>query len=224
MFQAIVIGDFVQLEQLGLKLYREDNKPAALLCLDHIFVVPPYIDRPTIEATISTLEMFFAYTRLLHDIACLDDPCNNLPAQKLFAFQASRAEAFSISPGALLYDEVADQQMLFSQEKDGKRSVPRRDLSRVLKTLLGNRLRCRVLEENQVCCRAKVFSTCLDALLGTCTNGECGRVHVDPAILNPGWYNDRVRIHLLQIQVFQTLHFVNPVPERDEQQMYVVNC
>jgi hypothetical protein len=165
--------------------------------------------------------MFYAYTRPLHDIASLVDPCNNQGVQQLFAFQALREDVFSIFPCAFLYREVANQQVLFFQEKDGKRSVSRRDLSHVLKNALGERLRARVMEENDICRRMRVFSPCLYALLGTCTRPECPRDHPDPAKLNPDWYNDRVRIHLQQILIFQNLHFVNLGPERGKQQMYV---
>jgi hypothetical protein len=220
MFQAIIARDAKQLQQLGFKFY-DDNKPAALLCLDQIFIAPPLIQGATIQETISSLEMFYAYTRLVHDIAGHADPCNDRPVQKLFAFEVSREDVFSIHPGTFLYGEVADQQALFFRGADGKRLVSRRDLSRVLKHSLGERLRSRVMQENEICRRAKVFSPCINAFLGTCakTTADCPRDHVDPVIMKPDWYNNRVRIHLQQIQIFQSLHFVRLGAERGKQQM-----
>jgi hypothetical protein len=222
MFQAIILGKSGRLQQLGRIFHQDHNKAAALLCLDHIFATPPHIQEATIQHTISLLAMFITYTRLLHDIANLVEPCNDLLVQKLFAFQVSREDMFSVFPGASLYREVDNQQEPPFHEKDGKRSVSRRDLSRILKNYLAERLRSRIMEENDICRRAKVFSPCLNALLGTCTRTECPRDHVDPAILNPDWYNLRVRIHLQQILVFQNLHFVNLGTERGKQRRYAV--
>jgi hypothetical protein len=108
------------------------------------------------------------------------------------------------------------------RDKHPSRLVSRRDLTRVLRVSLSERLWCKVMEENEICLTAKVFSPCLYALLGTCTR-ECSRDHVDPATLNqPGfYYNCRVRLHLKQIQIFQTLRFIDPGNECTGQQRYV---
>lgn len=224
MFQAIVSGNLGHLEQLGLRFYQEHNKPAALLCLDHIFVDPPRIQEATIQQTISSLEMFSAYARLLHDVATHADPCNDRRVQQLFAFQASREDVFGIFPDSFLFREVADRQVLYFQEKDGRRTVSRRELSGVIKNALGDHLRSKVTEENEICRKANIFSPCLYALLGSCTRAECHRGHPDPVMLNPEWYNSRVRIHLQQILIFQNLHFVDMGLERGKQQMYVPRC
>jgi hypothetical protein len=163
--------------------------------------------------------MFYAYTRLSHDIAVHADPCDNGPVRKLFAFEVAREDVFSVHPGTFLYGEVADQQALFFRAEDGIRLVSRRDLSRVLKNSLGERLRGRVVQENEICRRAKVFSPCLNALQGNCTRIECPRDHVDLSNIEPEWYNNRVRIHLQQIQIFQSLHFIRLGPDRGKQQM-----
>jgi hypothetical protein len=221
MFQAIISGNSDRLQQLGLIFHKKQNKAAELLCLDHIFNTPPRIQGATIQHTISSLAMFYSYSRLLHDIANLADPCHDSLVQKLFAFQVSREDMFSIFRSASLHREVDDQQERLFHEQDGKLSVSRVDLSRVLKTYLGERLRSRITEENDICRRAKLFSPCLNALLGTCVRTDCPRDHVDPAILNPDWYNLRVRIHLQQILVFQNSHFVILGSERGKQRMYV---
>jgi hypothetical protein len=219
MFHAIISGNSDRLQQLGLIFHKNQNKAAALLCLDHIFDTPPHIQGATIQHTISSLAMFYTYVRLLHNIANLVEPCHDPLVQKLFAFQVSREDMFEIFRSASLHREVDDKQERLFHEKDGKRSVSRGDLSHILKFYLGERLQSRIMEENDICRRAKVFSPCLNALLGTCARVDCPRDHVDPAILNPDWYNLRVRIHLQQILIFQNLHFVNLRTER--QRMYV---
>jgi hypothetical protein len=197
-----------------------------LLCLDHVFATPPRIHGATIHETITLLEMLYAYTRLLHDIANLVDPCDDQSVQKLFTFQSAREDMFWVLPSGRLYCEVVEQQMPFfeQEQKDGisaKWLVSRGDLSYVLRNYLVERLRFRVLEESEICRRAKVFSPCLNHRLAACTREECRLDHVDPGMLNPAWYNHCVRIHLQQILIFQNLHFVNLGLERGKQQMYV---
>ncbi|KZP30397.1 hypothetical protein FIBSPDRAFT_1038357 [Athelia psychrophila] len=225
MFKAIQAKDMKVLEQLGLQFWKAGNKEAALLCLDHIFLDPPRLHDIGIQATISALEMFFGYSTLLHDVACWKDPCGNAPIRKLFAFDELREDVFAVTPGSTLYREVANQQMFF-QDKDGCRSVSRNDISRVLRRWLTERLRHRVLEENQLCKAAKFFQRpqypCLDALLGACRMPKCQQPHIRPSDITIPWHQARVRLHLLQIQIFGTLHFVDlgPGTQREDEQRY----
>lgn len=221
MFQAIIAQDYSKLQHIGLKFYKEDNKPAALLCLDHIFARPPRIQCGSIAETISSLEMFYGYTRLLHDIACLPNPCNGRSVQKLFAFEIARENIFSVAQGALLHRQVGHQGALFFNEKNGKLLVPGSELARVLKGALGERLRSRVMEENKICRAAAVFTPCPHGTMDACSQSNCPRDHFNPATMTPDHYNERVRIHFQQIQIFQTLHFVDLGPERDANQRCV---
>jgi hypothetical protein len=211
--------NLTQLQELGLKFHLENNKPAALLCLDHIFIRPPQVQRATIQETVLLLEMFYTYASLLRDIAFLSDPCTPRLVQKFLAFQMSKEDEFTIPLGTFLYDQLTAQRAHSAEGEEGVRLISKLELSRVLKYALSERLRSRVMLENEVCRRAKVFSPCLYALLGTCSRPECPRDHVDPSVL---WYNNRVRIHLQQIQIFQTLHFINLGPEQGKQHRYVI--
>lgn len=220
MFQAIVSNDIPRLRQLGLKFHFEANKPAALLCLDHVHRSPFGFQGTTHEEMISTLEIFHTYARLLHDFTFSPDPCHERTVQKLFAFKPRMEDNFAVPKGTFLYNAIASAEpMVQSDETDDQvRLVPQTELSQVFKQSLSERLRCRVMEENEVCRSAKVLSTCLNALEGSCQRSECPRDHVDPARLNPKWYNDRVRIHLQQILIFQTLHSIDLGQERWWQQ------
>lgn len=223
MFRALVAGNVGDLERLGLKFDELGNKAAALRCLDHLFTHPPQIEgASTIEETVKILETFFVYTNLLHDVTCLapDNLCKSRAAQKLFAFEMVGEDMFAIAHGAILYGQVVHQEIPFIENQDGKRTVSWSGLSRALKTYLSDRLRDKVVEENQLCRRAKIFSPCLDALIGSCPWGvDCWRGHVNPVTLTPGWYNGRIRMHLLQIQIFQNLHFINIGSEKGRQKM-----
>lgn len=223
MFQAILSEDVTRLQQLGLKFHLEDNKPAALLCLDHVHTSPFEFQGTTLEETISTLEMFHAYAKLLHDVAFNPDPCHEGTVQKLFAFSPRGEDSFFVPQGTFIYNAIAEQAVQFEADHD-VRLVSQTEISQAFKNGLSERLRRRVMDENEVCRSAKIFSPCLYALEGSCQRPECPRDHVDPARLNQKWYNDRVRIHLQQILIFQTLHSVDvDYQERWRQQRYLIN-
>lgn len=224
MFQAILSQDVPRLQQLGLKFHLEDNKPAALLCLDHVYSYPFGFQETTFEETISALEIFHAYASLLHDVAFTPEPCREGIIQRLFAFSPEREDRFLVHKGTFLYNAIAKQEVQFSEANHDIQLVSQTELSQAFKNSVSERLRRRVMEENEVCRSAKIFSPCLYALEGSCqrSTSECPRIHVDPARLNQKWYNDRVRIHLQQILIFQTLHSVY-LEERWWQQRYMIN-
>lgn len=223
MFNAIFQKDTKRLEQLGLEFYKEKNMHAALLCLDHIFTNTPSLQGLSAGETVKTLEMFFSYATLLRDIACFKDPCGNEQIRKVFGFVELREDVFAMTPGSTLHREVANQQMFF-QDKDGHRTVSRNDASRVIRRYLTDRLRQRVLEENKTCRAAKSLQPsaypCIDALAGTCKTHGCQHAHIKPEDISLSWYQNRVRAHLLQIQIYQTLHFIDlgPGTHREDEQ------
>ena len=175
----------------------------------------------TLKETISTLEIFYAYARLLHDLVLTADPCRKRMVQKLFAFSAVRGDSFSVPKGTILYNAIAKLDVRPEEENGEIRLISEAALSQVFKTCLSERLHYKVMEENEVCRRARIFSPCRNALEGTCHRPECHREHVEPGRLTPKWYNDHVRIHLQQILIFQTLHSVDLGPERWWQQRYL---
>ncbi|KZP30395.1 P-loop containing nucleoside triphosphate hydrolase protein [Athelia psychrophila] len=219
MFKALVAGNAHDLQQLGLKFDQQENKAAALLCLDHINKTPvPIGEAQTIKKGIELLEPFLVYAQLLHDAACIKDPSRNRTAQRLFAFIARAEDLFTISHGTFLAD--IDAPFI---EMDGMRALSSQNLGRALKNGLSDRLKARVIEVHQLCRKARIFSPCLNALIGTCRSIDCRRGHFDSAALDSHWYNDRVRLCILQIQVYQQLHFIDIGPEQGREKIYLVN-
>ncbi|KAF7986147.1 hypothetical protein HWV62_38516 [Athelia sp. TMB] len=205
MFQALITHRSQDLRRLGLKFNEENNKAAALLCLDHFHSTsPPICEANTVEEGIAILEPFLVYAELLHDAARIEDPSKSRTAQKLFAFMPSEEDLFTITGGTFLDRLKAP----FSEEND-KRTLLSKDLSVALKSGLSERLKVKVMEMHYLCRKAKIFLPCLNYLLGTCKTVDCPRGHFGPAALTPRWYNDRVRLHMLQIQIFQQLHFID---------------
>lgn len=217
MFQALIAHRSGDLRRLGLKFNEQNNKAAALLCLDHFHSTsPPICEANTIEEGITILESFLVYAELLHDAACIEDPSKSRTAQKLFAFMPLEEDLFTITGGTFLDHMKAP----FLEESD-KRTLTSKDISVALKRGLSEHLKVKVMEMHYLCRKAKIFLPCLNYLLGTCKTVDCPRGHFGPAALTPRWYNDRVRLHMLQIQIFQQLHFIDIKTELGER-TYVV--
>lgn len=223
MFSAIIAKKSQKLQRLGLSFYHSDNKPAALLCLDHVFNNPLKFDGPTLDEKAISLEVFYAYAQLLRDVAFVQDPCDRPFVQKLFAIQPLREDSFALPVGTFLYDAVAEQGALLLSSNTEQRTVPSTGLSKVLKATLSDRVRTRVMDETEAFMRARFVSPCLYFLANSCHRTECTRAHVGVHALDPAWYNTRVRIHLQQIMVFQILHCVDIGEKRWYHQRYVLD-
>lgn len=220
MFQAIIAKNGQQLEKLG-RLFYHSNKPASLLCLDHIFSTPFELYGSSIQEKANYLDMFFAYAKLLHDVAFIQDPCGKRLVQKLFSVQSLREDTFALPCGTFLYSAVAEQRVLYFGGK-GQRTVSNADLTRAFRSSLSERMRRRVMEENEVFRDAEFLSPCFNFLTGSCHRRDCSRAHVAGATVT-AWYNTRVRMHLQQILIFQTLHCIDIGDNRWYQQRYVLN-
>ena len=210
MFQAIIAKNTQTLRRLGLSFYRSDNRPAALLCFDHIFNTPLKFDGSTLDEMASSLDIFYKYAELLRDVAFIQDPCDCPFIQKLFSIQPLREDSFGLPIGTFLYEAVAERRDLFFGGDAEQRTVPPADLSRTLKATLSDRVRSRVMEETEAfMVKARSMSPCLYFLTNSCHRTECTRAHVGALAVDTAWYNTRVQIHLKQILAFQVLHCVN---------------
>lgn len=216
MFLALGVGNVHKLQQLGLKFAQQGNEAAALLCLDNVYNTPPPIgEAETIQQGIAMLESFLVYVQLLYDAAHIKDPSRSRAAQWLFAFTECGDDRFGIFPRTFLAG-INKHHLLM---KGDMGTLSSQNLSQTLKGGLTERLKARVMEVHQLCRKARIFSPCLNILLGTCRNIDCWRGHFGSATLESCWYNDRVRMCLLQIQIFQQLHFVNMGSDRGKEKM-----
>ena len=222
MFRAIIAKKTQILRRLGLSFYNSDNRPAALLCFDHIFNTPPKFDDSTLDEMAASLDIFYKYAELLRDVAFVQDPCDCPLVQKLFSIQPLREDTFALPIGTFLYDAVAERGDLFFGGDAAQRTAPSADLSRTLKATLSNRVRTRVMEETEMFMKARIFSPCLYFLAGSCRSTECTRTHVGTLTVDTAWYNMRVQIHLKQIVLFQILHCVDIGDKRWYHQRYAL--
>jgi hypothetical protein len=224
MFQAIMSGDQTQLRKLG-KGFASEKPFAALLCLDHVFQEIPRFQVSDSPQIAEVLTVFTTYIRLLRDTALNPDPCHDSAVQKLFGFRHLTENDFLLPTDTFLHRNMLKRGLRPLRWNDEGATISGRDLSRLFSDCLWERLRDRVLQEDDVCRRAKAFSPCLSyAASGYCNRPECPQMHVDVTSLQPQWFNMQVRIHLQQIVIFHSLHSVSLHPlDRFRRQWCVVN-
>ena len=217
LFKAILSGDFMHLQQLGLK-FCKDKKCWALLCLDHCFTQMPSMETLRASDLFKFLEAFSVYAWLLHDVIWVD-PGRDQSIQQLFSIQVSVDNIFSISVGTFLHQGLQEHRAGVLQENEKFVSVSGLDLRRIFTESLRKRLKLRVEEQNYRCRQAKALSPCLVySVYGICRRNNCDRDH---AATDTKSFNLRVTLHLQQISIYQTLHGIQRLPELQKQILYV---
>lgn len=222
MFLAITSGNLTRVVQLSQSFSTEKiSHPAALLGFHHYFNNFPRIQISPSPEVAQVLADFLVYTRLLCEMAFDPDPCNNPTIQKLFAIQVSTDNAFIVPSATYLYRILMDTHTSVLRSNDEGTLVSDWELSRTIRRCIWDHLRQKVLEENEICRKTRAFSVCLSFLvLGSCARRDCHREHRDSTTINSEWFNIRVRLHLQQVLVFQTLHSTIDNQERMKQQRY----
>ncbi|KAJ7171695.1 hypothetical protein C8R43DRAFT_874648, partial [Mycena crocata] len=209
MFQAIADGEVSKLQLLGRSFFENENPAAATLCLDHSFTNLPRIQALRADAVAQNLELFLIYVKLLHHFAFNVDPSNSAVAEKLFGYRREGEKNYYIPQGTFLHHGLGNR------SSDGP--ITSSDLRKMFHDLLSDHLAKRVRDENQICRIARaVQGPCLTFAIfnGHCNRSNCPQEHVLASLLNSEQYNLRVRIHLQQILIYQSLHRVIDDSER----------
>ena len=210
MFHAIKSSDTTQLRDLGAKFASRDEVIQALLCFDHYFSNFPNLVVMDASEVSKVLDGFFRYCRLLLSVAITPDSCNSPLMQKLFCIHPSTDKAFMLPTGTFLHKKIVESRAIIIQARENGVLVNEWDLARQFKGCLFEHLRDRVMAENEICRRTRVFTPCLNfAINNVCNRRECPRNHILYTSFNHTWYNLQAKIHLQQILIFHTLHAIS---------------
>ncbi|KAF8151989.1 hypothetical protein K438DRAFT_1988110 [Mycena galopus ATCC 62051] len=210
MFQAICGREISTLQRLG-ELFETTNPIAALLCLDHCFTNPPKIQALRVDGVSGELRVFLCYIKLLNTFTWAD-PCAHPLVEKLFGYIRQGDNDFLVSKHTFLYSALGEGHPAFRRAnmEENMESIilDGSELRDVYHQTLKERLRLRVLQENEMCKKTRAFSPCLtfSVFEGQCNRVDCPLEHLPPPTREE--YNLRVRIHLQQILIFQTGQFV----------------
>ncbi|KAJ3739795.1 hypothetical protein DFH05DRAFT_1546449 [Lentinula detonsa] len=205
MFQAIVNKDRAALRELGQIFFIANSLPAALLCLDHYYAPPLSFNNLTVYQMTQELDLFRKYSQLLLHILADPMPTDHLDLRKLFGFRKLSESHILLLAGNYLH-------------KTHPSASPGQDLQlymidfvRHFQIEVSNRLRERVCEQNIICRQCNTFKPCVTyAVFQYCHwHDRCRDAHIPKVSFTPSFYNARVRIHLQQILIVESLHRIH---------------
>ncbi|EJF58549.1 hypothetical protein DICSQDRAFT_172899 [Dichomitus squalens LYAD-421 SS1] len=210
----------------GDELLRDEfvaraSSAAAFLCLDRVFSVPLKLQTATLSEIATKLETFYVYARLLQRLWSVNNPCEDPDIRKVFALQPSTEDMFLLPKGTLLATEHNDRLTPSAREMEQGTLVPRWELEKLVKHVLKVRLLKRVKEENDMCYSLRPLQPCLThVVFRQCNRADCLRDHVETERYDATSYNTRIRTHILQILIFQTLYAIENHHEHARHQRY----
>ncbi|KAI6022561.1 hypothetical protein EDC04DRAFT_334245 [Pisolithus marmoratus] len=202
--------DHVTLEALAQTFIKQNNKVAALWCLDHVFSRLPHLLSATLEEFASFLRKFYTYSHLLYTVASQNDPVGAQGVRKLFGITQLSDDQYIVQMGSFILTTPGAN---FTTEDEGTNASPYTHgrLTNILKDRIRSYLRYQVNAETRVCYNAKVFSQCLlYAINGSCNYAKCKQQHVPLSSLDTAQYNARVGLHLQQMRILQLVYSAFP--------------
>jgi hypothetical protein len=202
MFSAIFQNDIAQLMALGRTIYsQENNKPAALLCFDHVF---RDMNRQTPIAGSDTqildrTRALCNYAELVQEVLSILEPWSNEKVQKLFSFTLHSGDRVRLRRGTFLhgYFERSLRQNLSNQ--DAMMEV--RSFYNMYRASLQRRVRERLDAYCNASLSVRVFDPCEASAAGRCDRTECERQHN----LDHAWFDKRLHFHMYQFSILSIL-------------------
>ncbi|KAF9033219.1 hypothetical protein BDZ89DRAFT_983953 [Hymenopellis radicata] len=203
MFKALFAGSDKDLLSLGLKFVQQDIHAAALLCLDHFFSRPLQIQSMPLIGVVDTLETFTTYVTLLSKVTFLVDPWKDEHISRLFGFSRVAENVFRVPSPTWLFDRISRARKTLTSTEF---QVSVEELQLQFRISLGSRLRARTEAASDACHQSKAFSPCLAyVVFRSCNRFNCPENHIAASGIGPEFYNQRVRVHLQQILIAQSL-------------------
>ncbi|KAK0506460.1 hypothetical protein EDD18DRAFT_1455776 [Armillaria luteobubalina] len=205
MFIAISQDQTSRLRELGLEFHKIGHSSAALLCLDQYFSRTLQIQSMALVDAIEELDLFYIYVNLLSAAVYQTDPCEDIATATLFGFQWMADNKFLVPRNTWLHIAALELQ-LRSATSNSDLILSASELRGLFCCVLVDHIKQRINAENDECARSQAFQPCLVfAVSGFCTQPNCPGAHVSPSVIDAGYYNMRIRLHLQQILILQVL-------------------
>ncbi|KAI0716097.1 hypothetical protein C8T65DRAFT_606293 [Cerioporus squamosus] len=220
MFRAMVKRDAAEeLRILSAKFIATGNAPAAFLCLDRLFSAKLKLQTASLPEIAGSLQVFLTYARMLHKMSTVPNPCDDPVICRVFALQSSTEDLFRLHDGSFIASQCNSRLTPSARPTEQGTLVPRYELESLVKHVLKTRLLRRVNDENSLCRGLRPLQPCLTyVVFNQCNRVECPRNHGDYRQYDTAAYNARVRVHILQILIYQTLYNVENSEELARQQ------
>ncbi|KAI9436974.1 hypothetical protein H4582DRAFT_1853973 [Lactarius indigo] len=203
MFEAISEVNTAQLMALGRTFHLEENKPAALLCLDHFFqnfntqILQSYSDSQVLNMAVA----LHGYARLVQEIIISWDPWDRRHIRKLFSFSVQSNGRICLPRGTFLHD--CSQRSLRRPSSDDI-AVEVRYFYDLYRYTLRERLRNLLDAYCNGCLSVRVFDPCEVSAAGRCDRADCTRHHK----LDRTWFDRRLWFHMYLVDFSILIQFV----------------
>jgi len=217
MFKIIRWREFGKLSDLASSFVQTDNPNSALLCFDYYFnQTPSLVDMDIIQME-DCLKQFFDYIHILHQVAFNVNPCTEERVWKLLGVTSNELEEhFSIPPGTLLYRHAIRSDAFSTKDSNIPLTLPKDQFTEFFRGAVRERLLDQVTRENDMCRKAPALFVCLrQTTYGDCNATPCPRSHIRP---DPEWFLCWLKVHLLQILVYNSIWRIQFLSEMLSQQ------
>lgn len=212
MFYALFIGDIPLLARLGTRLLTRNQLAAGVLCLDRVLSSKSGEATPDDLAQIAASSReFLKFIQVLHRLTRVSNPCSNVEIRRLLNVVHVTADTFSVSRSSLCYSRCSKSESSAragqqTQQANGSRLVARWTLEGHIRKTLADYLERHVDAQEQTMASLHCLRPCLTfAMDSTHPDYTCKRLHTDMYVDGPATYNHLVRIHLLQVEILDTL-------------------
>ncbi|KAI6140812.1 hypothetical protein BKA82DRAFT_31698 [Pisolithus tinctorius] len=190
-----------EIYQLGEEFSDQKENTMALMAFDVFYSRMPTLHSVHPSEFDNFLRRFERYIRLLASIVSGDIPLRATDPQvrKVFGIVPSSDHHYSITTGSFLHRKFTQNRHLSA------------DIDLLLNARLKERLRQKVVEENNISCIARAFSPpCPFSLLHDCRcyTTRCNHQHLRRTSLNAALYNMKVNLHLQQILILDLMFTV----------------
>jgi hypothetical protein len=178
-----------------------------LLALDYFFDdMSSALDLSSQPGVVSSLELFYEYSRLIKDVGLNKAPWESSWISTLFQFEED-GEGIRTRPGTFVHEDIKTSGYSESSEPPEHPTVSssREEFSNKLSRLLSERLYSRIplMNKDRTMPRLSLFDPCIHFVL----HGACGG-HQSPISheLDESWFNRRARFHLQQIMILDNFY------------------
>jgi len=195
--------DIVQLRRLAFSFLRRSNSAAALVCLDHVFSLPPGLRKATLVETESLLSLYLTYIRLLDQLWRDCQLSEGSDRQKLFAFDVRREGRYIVPKNTFIHGKVSAARRILNDPPQ-EYVCSHEELGRITSNAILAHIKTRVEKQERACRETRGFSPCLSTLIkGNCFNETCPFQHIQPDAITVDWFHARLRFLFLEFQILR---------------------
>lgn len=197
---------------------RDHNKPAAILCFDHIFRdfnKQTDITGSDVQILDKTRALCY-YAEFIWEILCLPEPWAKGGVQRLFSFTVHSGRV-CLPRGTFLHGFVRPFQR--SQLLDEDTMIEVRSFVDLYQRTLRQRLREKLEAYCNNSLSVRVYDPCeavAFVAFGRCDYKDCQRQHE----LNHAWFDKRLHFHMCQISILNFLRFISPDSHRFDMDLH----